>query len=50
MTPDGTFKTKVTMRDVVVEVEQGDITREKVDAIVNPTRGDMDLSLGTEYR
>ncbi|XP_078587227.1 protein mono-ADP-ribosyltransferase PARP14-like [Branchiostoma floridae x Branchiostoma japonicum] len=46
MTPDGTFKTKVTMRDVVVEVEQGDITREKVDAIVNPTRGDMDLSLG----
>ncbi|KAI8490692.1 positive regulation of interleukin-4-mediated signaling pathway [Branchiostoma belcheri] len=46
MTPDGSFKTKVTMRDVVVEVEQGDITREKVDAVVNPTRGDMDLSLG----
>ncbi|XP_066278203.1 protein mono-ADP-ribosyltransferase PARP14-like isoform X2 [Branchiostoma lanceolatum] len=46
MTSDGSFKTKVTMRDVVVEVEQGDITREKVDAIVNPTRGDMDLSLG----
>ncbi|XP_078408682.1 protein mono-ADP-ribosyltransferase PARP14-like [Cetorhinus maximus] len=42
----GLLPTQLTIHNVVVEVKQGDITQERVDAIVNSTNTTLDLNSG----